>query len=50
MNASETLACASSGNSLRWNRINWGHAHRTVRKLQARIVKTTQSLPDLVGL
>lgn len=42
MNASENTACAFSGNPVTWNQINWGHAHRGVRKLQARIVKATQ--------
>jgi RNA-directed DNA polymerase len=42
MNASENTACAFSGNPVTWNQINWGHAHRGVRKLQARIVKATK--------
>ena len=39
MNAG-TMACAPSG--LGWQTINWVHAGRQVRKLQARIVKATQ--------
>ena len=42
MNAIPRTACASSGNVLQWNRINWQHAQHTVRKLQARIVKATK--------
>ena len=42
MNASENTACAFSGNLVTWNQINWRHAHRAVRKLQARIVKATK--------
>ena len=49
MNVSENLACASSGNSLRWNRIDWGHAHRAVRKLQTRIVKATKDNTVVAG-
>lgn len=39
MNPSENIVCAFSGNQVTWNQINWGHAHRGVRKLQARIGK-----------
>ena len=42
MNAIPRMACASSGNALQWNRMNWRHAQHRVRKLQARIVKATQ--------
>ncbi len=42
MNAIPRTACASSGKALPWGRINWPCAQRTVRKLQARIVKATK--------
>lgn len=42
MNVRENLACASSGNPLSWEHLDWHATHRTVRKLQARIVKATQ--------
>jgi RNA-directed DNA polymerase len=43
MNAeSKTLACASSDSAVAWHEIDWSHAHRNVRRLQARIVKATQ--------
>jgi RNA-directed DNA polymerase len=42
MNAVLRTACASSGGSLAWNRINWANCERTVSKLQARIVKATK--------
>jgi RNA-directed DNA polymerase len=42
MNAKENLACASSGRSLSWKHLDWRTTHRTVRKLQARIVKATK--------
>ena len=42
MNVIATTTCASSGHSLRWERLDWRTTHRTVRKLQARIVKATK--------
>jgi RNA-directed DNA polymerase len=42
MNVSENLACASSGNPLSWEHLEWRTTHRTVKKLQARIVKATK--------
>ncbi len=42
MNASANTACASSGNPVWWEHLEWRTTHRRVRKLQARIVKATQ--------
>jgi RNA-directed DNA polymerase len=42
MNADNTV-CASSGNVTAWDQIDWPHCERTVRRLQARIVKATQA-------
>ncbi len=41
MNA-EQSACASSGRTNAWNQIDWSQCERSVRRLQARIVKATQ--------
>jgi len=41
MNATH-LACASSSPTSQWEQINWPHCERTVRGLQARIVKATR--------
>lgn len=41
MNA-KTIACASSHREVYWHSIEWARCYRTVRKLQARIVKATQ--------
>ncbi|HEV2395683.1 MAG TPA: group II intron reverse transcriptase/maturase [Candidatus Sulfotelmatobacter sp.] len=41
MNATH-LACASSGPTSQWDQTNWLHCERTVRRLQARIVKATR--------
>jgi RNA-directed DNA polymerase len=35
-------ACASSGTTVDWNRIEWRKVYQTTRRLQARIVKATQ--------
>jgi RNA-directed DNA polymerase len=41
--APEDLACgAASPVPVDWHQIDWSHAHRIVRRLQARIVKATQ--------
>jgi RNA-directed DNA polymerase len=42
MNAISEMACASSGESLTWNSIDWTKCQRNVEKLQARIVKATK--------
>jgi RNA-directed DNA polymerase len=39
---SPRMACASSGEPLAWNRIDWDKYQRNVEKLQARIVKATR--------
>ena len=36
-------ACAPSGQTPSWDQIDWTHAEREVRRLQARIVKAVQS-------
>lgn len=36
-----TVMSAASATRLTWHQIDWGQAHRTVRRLQARIVKAT---------
>jgi RNA-directed DNA polymerase len=41
MNAASE-ACASSTGEVHWHSINWAQCHRTVRRLQTRIVKATQ--------
>ena len=41
MNAGQP-ACAPSGQTPSWDRIDWIHAEREVRRLQARIVKAVQ--------
>ena len=41
MNVDQT-ACASSGKASAWGQIDWPKCERQVRRLQARIVKTTQ--------
>ena len=38
-----TTTCAPSGELQSWDQINWEHAERFVNKLQACIVKSTQS-------
>jgi RNA-directed DNA polymerase len=38
----EISTCASSAAKVQWHSINWIHCHRTVKKLQIRIVKATQ--------
>jgi RNA-directed DNA polymerase len=40
--AQRATACASSGEPLTWDRIDWTRCERTVEKLQARIVKATK--------
>jgi RNA-directed DNA polymerase len=42
MNAIHRMACASSGDSITWDSINWTNCERTVSRLQARIVKATK--------
>jgi len=42
MNAIHRMACASSGDSITWDSIDWANCERTVSKLQARIVKATK--------
>ena len=37
-----TVAGAAPHNEVKWHRIDWSAVHRTVRRLQARIVKATQ--------
>ena len=37
-----TFAGAAPHNEVKWHRIDWSAVHRTVRRLQARIVKATQ--------
>ncbi len=39
MNVRRTLVCASSGNPLSWEHLDWRTTYRTVKKLQTRIVK-----------
>jgi RNA-directed DNA polymerase len=43
MTAGNTPAGAASHRPLQWHQINWTQAQRTVRRLQARIVKATQA-------
>ena len=43
MTAGNPPAGAASHRPLEWHQISWTHAHRTVRRLQARIVKATQA-------
>jgi RNA-directed DNA polymerase len=38
----KSIAGAASHPDMEWHTINWQHAHETVRRLQARIVKATQ--------
>ncbi len=40
--SADALACASSGQAEHWDRIDWSRCERTVRRLQARIVKATR--------
>jgi len=42
MRANETVACATSHGQVDWHAIDWRKGNRTVRRLQARIVKATQ--------
>ena len=42
MRANETVACATSHEQVDWHAIDWRKGNRTVRRLQARIVKATQ--------
>src|SRR5437899_3741254 len=42
MNVAQS-ACASSANATRWDQMDWLKRERTVRRLQARIVKATQA-------
>lgn len=42
MNTSEIDVCAPSHSGLAWHSIDWINAHKTVRRLQARIVKATR--------
>src|SRR2546425_12969392 len=42
MSAAATLAGAAPGRAIDWNAINWRKVHRTVRRLQARIVKAVR--------
>src|SRR5437870_6996581 len=37
-----TVAGAAPHNEVKWHRIDWSAVHRSVRRLQARIVKATQ--------
>ena len=37
-----TALSAASATRLTWHQINWSQAHRTVRRLQTRIVKATK--------
>jgi len=39
----DTCAGAASHDMEEWHQINWRHAHRIVRRLQARIVQATQA-------
>src|SRR5438093_4270794 len=38
-----TFAGAAPHNEVKWHRIDWSAVHRTVRRLQARIVKATKA-------
>jgi RNA-directed DNA polymerase len=38
----ESSMCASSGNEMLWDQLDWPRHQRHVRRLQARIVKATQ--------
>src|SRR5258708_12715896 len=40
--AAKAFAGAGPHNEVKWHRIDWSAVHRTVRRLQARIVKATQ--------
>ncbi len=40
--SAEVLACASSGRVEHWDQIDWARCERTVRRLQARIVRATR--------
>ena len=42
MSAAATLAGAAPDVATHWHSIHWRHVWRTVRRLQARIVKATQ--------
>jgi hypothetical protein len=42
MSAAATLAGAASNTTVDWNSINWRKVYRTVRRLQARIVKAVR--------
>ena len=42
MSQAATLAGAAPAGAVPWHAINWRKAHRTVRRLQARIVKAAQ--------
>jgi len=42
MSAAEMLACAAPGPAVDWHAINWQKVYRTVRRLQARIVKAVR--------
>ncbi len=42
MNVRENLPCASSSHPLSWEHLDWRTTDRTVKKLQARIVKATK--------
>src|SRR5262249_4476004 len=43
MSAAATLAGAAPGPALDWHSINWKKVYRTVRRLQARIVKAIRA-------
>ena len=45
MSAAEMLAGAAPDPALDWHSINWKKAQRTVRRLQARIVKAVREAP-----
>jgi RNA-directed DNA polymerase len=42
VHVSEDSACGAASRPVDWHQIDWSHAHRIVRRLQARIVKATQ--------
>jgi len=42
MSAAEMLAGAAPGLAIDWHSIDWKKAYRTVRRLQARIVKAAR--------
>src|ERR1700722_5359095 len=42
MSAAETLAGAAPNTAVDWHSINWKKVYRTVRRLQARIVKAVR--------